>query len=1215
MHKLLKRQLDKYFGKNVPDHNGFDAFIAAVGSAYTDNEKRLRNMENVFDVTASEAITELQNIRYAIEEASLVAIIGCNGRIISVNKNLQQLTGHLAGDYLNKSIYEIAGRVQHAVISQAVAQLQRGNIWQGELFIKTKTGKTYWLNGTITPLKNEAGAITRYIGILYDITSRKLFEEEIISSEKKYRAVINDIQDIIFQTDRILDFTFLNRAWRTFSGYEIRDALGTNIINYIHPDDHTQYMELVNGIQNNKIPSGNALLKMKTTAGFYKWVDLTLNGNFNTDDVLLSYSGTIRDITDSRKKEDLLARSNAFQNALLDAAHHAIISTDSEGYIITFNRGAEKLTGHAAEKMIGSRRIQELFINHPENAPMQLPADLMLQQAENKNQEIECRIADAAAHEIDVAVSISKILEPHTESSNFLFIIHDISSRKSAEAEVGRLSTILEESPDYVSYYDMAGHMIYANKAFREVRQSGPEAHPRTDLYPAWAELIVRKKAIPHALEQGMWKGETAILDAEGNEIPVHQLINVHLDADGKPSFMSSIMRDITQRKQYEYKLLQSEKRNRDLINYSQAIIATHDLEGHILTINPAGCVLLEYSLEDMVGRNIIDFMPASQRELFRSEYLQVFERSKAAEGVLTLLSKSGKSISLLYKNYRVDEKGADSYIIGFAQDISQRLVAESELKTAKLAAEESAKTKEMFLANMSHEIRTPMNGIVGLTNLLLKSPLNVKQKEYAESVKHSAENLLVIINDILDFSKIQAGKFELNKKPFLLTTLFYNLQQAFKAEAHQKGLELQLSIDDLIFHTLVSDEIRLNQILSNLVSNALKFTEKGKIILSAELLTQTAEACRIRIAVKDSGIGIAPEKLEKIFNSFTQANSDTSRKYGGTGLGLTIVKSLLELFGSTIKVSSTPEEGSTFYFDINLEKGTKLFRDSESKEEDYSGQLKGLRILMAEDNKVNQLFASELLQDWGARLDIADNGRQAVELAERNEYDLILMDIQMPEMSGLDATNYIRTTLEQPKKDMVIIAMTANAMKGNETVYSKAGMNDVIFKPYEARELFHTICRHVPSMQPKPGPHPDILSATPATDPVQPSTAEQGLQLKHASMHVLTAFSRGKNSFILKMLEVLIESVPITANELKKGLNNDDWDLVGKAAHKLIPNMNMMGNELLERQMKWIEDQAHNTREQPNIIKLWKSIEDELMLALGDLETARKYYRKTETS
>lgn len=1215
MHKLLKRQLDKYFGKNMPDHVGFEAFVAAVGNAYAENEKRLRNMENVIDVASNEALTELQNIRFAIEEASLVVIIGCNGRIISINKNLQQLIGHDAGVYIQKSVFEIAGKEQQQLISQAIDQLKRGNIWQGELFIKTKTGKTCWMNGTITALKNEAGAITRYIGILYDITSRKLFEEEIISSEKKYRAVINDIQDIIFQTDRLLDFTFLNRAWQVFSGYEIRATLGNNIINYIHPDDHAQYLELVNGIQNNYIRSGNALLKMKTTAGFFKWVELTLNGNFSIHDELISYSGTIRDITENRKKEDLLARSNAFQNALLDAAHHAIISTDSEGYIITFNRGAENLTGHAAAKMIGNRRIQELFINHTKSVLHQLPSDLMLQQKENKNQEIECRIANATTHEIDVAVSISKILEPHTESSNFLFIIHDISSRKSAEAEVGRLSTILEESPDYVSYYDMAGAMIYANKAFREIRQSGPEETSCNDLYPDWAELIVRRKAIPYALEHGMWKGETAILDAGGNEIPVHQLINVHLDTDGRPSFLSSIMRDITQRKQYEYKLLQSEKRNRDLINYSQAIIATHDLEGHILTINPAGCTLLEYSLEDMVGKKIVDFMPTNQRELFKSEYLQNFERSKAAEGILTLLSKSGKSISLLYKNYRVDEKGADSYIIGFAQDISERLMAESELKTAKLVAEESAKTKEMFLANMSHEIRTPMNGIVGLTNLLLKSPLNVKQKEYAESVKHSAENLLVIINDILDFSKIEAGKFELNKKPFLLTTLFYNLQQAFKTEAHQKGLELQLSIDDLIFHTLVSDEIRLNQILSNLVSNALKFTEKGKIILSAELLTQTAEACRIRISVADSGIGIAPEKLDKIFNSFTQANSDTSRKYGGTGLGLSIVKSLLELFGSSIKVISAPEQGSTFYFDINLEKGTKLLRENENKEEDYSGQLKGIRILMAEDNKVNQLFASELLQDWGARLDIAENGRQAVELAECNEYDLILMDIQMPEMSGLDATNYIRTSLDDTKKGMVIIAMTANAMKGNETVYSSAGMNDVIFKPYEARELFHTICRHVPALQPKPEPHPDILSATPANDPLTSQSSEKGIQLKHASMHVLTAFSRGKNSFILKMLNVLIDSIPITANELRTAIANEDWDLAGKAAHKLIPNMNMMGNESLERQMKWVENQANNTREQHNIINSWKTIEEELLLAMEDLEAARKYYRIIETS
>ncbi|MBK9319450.1 MAG: PAS domain S-box protein [Bacteroidetes bacterium] len=280
----------------------------------------------------------------------------------------------------------------------------------------------------------------------------------------------------------------------------------------------------------------------------------------------------------------------------------------------------------------------------------------------------------------------------------------------------------------------------------------------------------------------------------------------------GNPIFRSSISRDITHRKIYEHKLLQSEKRNRDLVNYSQAIICTHNMQGELLSINPSGTNLLEYSMEELIGINISSLMPAEFRPLFIDQYLNSFHTGKVAEGILYLVSKSGKRISLLYKNYKVVEPGEESYVIGFAQDVTERLIAEAELKTAKLIAEESARAKELFLANMSHEIRTPMNGIVGLTNLLIKTSLNDKQKEYAGSVKQNAENLLVVINDILDFSKIQAGKLEIVKEPFEIGSLLYNIRQNFKEEAQRKQLELVTILDDKLLSLLkaiLSESIR----------------------------------------------------------------------------------------------------------------------------------------------------------------------------------------------------------------------------------------------------------------------------------------------------------------------------------------------------------------------------------------------------------------------
>lgn len=1214
MHKLLERQLSKYFGGHLPDVPGIEQFINAVESAYIENEKRIRNLENILDVSTTEATAEVNNIRTAIDEANLVAIIGKNGRVTSVNKHIQKLTGRDASEFINKPVLEIEGIHQHEAIQDAITVLLSGEIWQGELSIQTKSNNIIWLNGTVTPLKDGKGSTTRFLAIFHDITARKLFEEEIISSEKKHRSVLNGIQDIIFQADKKLEYTFLNNSWTDITGYSINETLGRKLDEFFAEEDRATLSQIIAQLISNNISSGNSIFRLKSQDGICRWVDFTIKGNFQLNGNLLSYSGSIRDISETKRKEELLAKSNAFQQTLLDAAKHAIISTEPSGIVKTFNQGAIRLTGYTALEAIGRMKIQDIILPVQEITAEWNPQTMLVYQQKNKNQETEHQLLTAGSVKTDVAVSIGVINENLTEDNGFLFILNDISLRKSNEEEIRRLNTILEESPDFVSYYDMAGNMIYANKAFREVRNKNRN-QATTETYPAWADLIIRRKAIPHALENGMWKGETAILDNDGNEIPVHQLINCHRDQDGVPRFISSIMHDITQRKQYEFKLLQSEKRNRDLINYSQAIIATHDLTGKILSINPAGYRLLEYSLEEMVSKNIMEFMPANLRQQFSQQYLPTFKKSKAAEGILTLLSKSGKTIHLLYKNYKVDESGEESYIIGFAQDITERLQSETELKAAKNAAEESAKAKEMFLANMSHEIRTPMNGIVGLTNLLLKSQLTEKQREYTSSVKQSAENLLVIINDILDFSKIQAGKLELNKKPFSLTTLFYNLQRSFKADAQLKQLELQINIDDNIHPTLISDEIRINQVLSNLISNAVKFTDSGRIEITAQLIEETAEACRLRISVKDTGIGIAEEKLDKIFNSFTQADSDISRQYGGTGLGLSIVKSLLDLFGSTIKVESKVGTGSIFYFEINLEKCDNLLIETENKEEEYSGQLGGVRILMAEDNKVNQLFASELLQDWGVSLDIADNGRQAVVMAENNEYDVILMDIQMPEMSGLDATKHIRTQFPNPKSEMVIIAMTANAMKGNEAIYNDAGMNDVIFKPYQAKELFQTIKRHLPdgnikstlkNSRIRQGDNKTTTSDIPATnEPI----------LSYANMNVLKAFSRGKDSFILKMLNVLIESVPTSAMELQKALDNNEWTIVAKAAHKLIPNMNMIGNPQLEQEMKWIEEQAGNSSEQLNIRMIWEKSFKTLQLAINELKVAEKYYKSKATS
>ncbi|MBK9319451.1 MAG: response regulator [Bacteroidetes bacterium] len=396
---------------------------------------------------------------------------------------------------------------------------------------------------------------------------------------------------------------------------------------------------------------------------------------------------------------------------------------------------------------------------------------------------------------------------------------------------------------------------------------------------------------------------------------------------------------------------------------------------------------------------------------------------------------------------------------------------------------------------------------------------------------------------------------------------------------------------------------------LVNLISNAIKFTETGEVTLTSKLITKRNEACRVQFNVSDSGIGIQNDKLDKIFNSFTQANADTSRKYGGTGLGLTIVKNLLDLMGSSIKVKSQPGHGSTFQFELNLGTCTSDdFSQVEYEESNNEGKLSGYRILLAEDNKVNQLFASELISEWGAVLDIADNGKIAVEYVAKNQYDLVLMDIQMPEMSGLEATTVIRNEFTKPANEIIIIAMTANAMKGDENQFRKAGMNDVIFKPYHANELYLMLCKHLKVNE--------EISVNKSVSPLEMPGVEEVKEpiLKHINLHTLKSFSRGKNAFIVKMLNALVESVPPTFNELDKAIQSKDWISVNRFSHKLIPNMNMIGNPFLETEIKCMEDNAVDQKSQIAILSKWSTIKQEMQKSIEELRLVDSFYQSIET-
>jgi len=363
----------------------------------------------------------------------------------------------------------------------------------------------------------------------------------------------------------------------------------------------------------------------------------------------------------------------------------------------------------------------------------------------------------------------------------------------------------------------------------------------------------------------------------------------------------------------------------------------------------------------------------------------------------------------------------------------------------------------------MSHEIRSPLNAVIGITNLLLLEDPKPEQIEELNTLKFAGENLLMLVNDILDFNKIEAGKLQLEKTAIALKSLVKNLHNTFQYKADEKNIELKSNVDIDLPETILGDPTRIAQILTNLLSNAIKFTEHGFVELSLRKMKSTEEGfVKVRFEVADSGIGIPKNKHHLIFESFSQANTDTNRKFGGTGLGLTITKKLIQLHKSEIYLQSEEGKGTTFYFDLLLEiDNNNSLQESEKYIKKRTKDLVGRKVLLVEDNAFNQLIAVKFLEKWEAKVDVADNGLIALKKIETNSYDLVLMDIQMPEMNGIECTHAIRKSKNEKIKNLPIIAFTAAADTETDKMIAE-GMNDSISKPFNPDELFKKILNHL---------------------------------------------------------------------------------------------------------------------------------------------------------
>jgi PAS domain S-box-containing protein len=608
-------------------------------------------------------------------------------------------------------------------------------------------------------------------------------------------------------------------------------------------------------------------------------------------------------------------------------------------------------------------------------------------------------------------------------------------------------------------------------------------------------------------------------------------------------------------------------------------IIFIVDYSGLILYHNPSVRETLGYRANALVGKNFFDFILPSSLAIFRKAY-QSSTRKKFNESVeFQFLCKDNSYKYLEFNSINLFQKEKIKGLILDCRDIAQRKKDAEELLRAQ-------KTKELFLANISHEIRTPINGIAGMASLLSQNPNANEQATYLHAIQSAADNLKVIINDILDLASIESGKLKFEEIGFNLNDLLQSLVSTFSFQASEKKIELRHSLDDEANQIFIGDPVRLNQILLNLISNAIKFTHSGAISINCHIKKKEVKKILLLFEVQDTGIGIPKDKLKTIFESFSQADASVTRKYGGTGLGLTIVKQLVELQHGSIHVKSEEGVGSTFSFTVpyelgsrdnikgHLSKGSPLLKKS----------LRDFSVLLVEDNDINRLYASSILKIWDCKIDIAENGYVALEKLKNEDYDIVLMDVQMPVMDGFEATKAIRAGVP-PKSQIPIIALTANATRKDIEKCLASGMNDCIPKPFTPEDLYKKLTRF------KSGSRKN-----------SPTTPGRPVPRKNVDLAYLRNISNNNQKFVGEMLAAFLESIPKSIGEIKLNAEIRDWNSLARAVHKLKPSLTLIGLTASKERALALEDMAKQSENENGILSEASLLCAELQSALEEL-------------
>lgn len=737
----------------------------------------------------------------------------------------------------------------------------------------------------------------------------------------------------------------------------------------------------------------------------------------------------------------------------------------------------------------------------------------------------------------------------------------DITQAKQAELEIDTqkelLENLIESLPVGIFAKDIqSNNTIYlCNRKLEEIM-----AIERTEIIGKSPEELA--KIFELKISNGVYDSRSTDQLAIEKDQPVHvpdvevstsegkKIVNISKFAiknpEGHPRYLFGMIKDITEEKEAAQRMIIL----KEALDTSREGFALCNDLSEIIYLNQSFLNLLHYSDDQsLIGQTWKKIL----EEKYNPSSEEAYDIQLNADGFWQGEFQFNPSADQAKSTEITLNRLPNNFLIISAQDITARKSTELALKEAKDNAVKATQAKSDFLSTMSHEIRTPMNAVIGLTNLLLDQNPKADQIEKLEALKFSAENLLALLNDILDYNKIEAGKIEFEEIEFNLKKICNNIKKSLELKAREKNIRLKVIYDEDIPELILGDTLRLSQVLYNLLSNAIKFTEKGSVKLTVELTDENEEEVDIYFSMLDTGIGIPSDKQHLIFERFTQSSSETSRKYGGTGLGLAITKKLLELQGSKIKLESEINKGSNFYFNLKFKKSKSLSKPAPEKKKLSSPKtkLKGYRVLVAEDNPINRFVLKNYLDSWEMISEFAEDGLAALEMAQKQEFDLIFMDLEMPKMNGVMTFQTLRQLDIPYLKSVPVIALTASVLSHVKKEVLDQGMVDYVSKPFDPNMLYETLVNHLKASQ-KPLPSPQVEEKS------------SPIRSENSNMFNLNRLSKFQNNnkndeFKITFLQLMKEELKSFLQNYKSALQNQDSQLLSAISHKIYPNLELI--------------------------------------------------------